>query len=329
MALDLDHGLRRGGQRGLSVGALVGVGDADAAGELSAVGGVLGPCLQRARAAVWFCSPWPCVSCSKHEGDVDLGAVAGAVLGVGDGDLVGDLLAPVKEAALDRRGDGDHRRRVADGDDGRFGVGLAAGVGDGQLGREDAVGGVDVRRVGVDRVDGAVAVEVPRVLDRVARVGVARPLAGEAHAERRLAVGRRRVEDGLGGALALDVVEAVHARVGVLREEPVAVGQQVQRAVGTELQVHRRVALERLGVARGAEVAAVEQVVDLEDLLVRVEPDLAQRVLREFGEEDRVVVVGRELRRVRVARGVVVLRGAVRADAARVELREQLRAGAA
>ena len=82
-------------------------------------------------------------------------------------------------------------------------------------------------------------------------------------------------------------------------EEAVAVSEQVEVPVGPELEVHGVVALER---ERGHDdrLTAVEERVDLEHLVVRVEPDLTHRVLRELAEERRAVVVGRELRLARV-----------------------------
>jgi hypothetical protein len=69
--------------------------------------------------------------------------------------------------------------------------------------------------------------------------------------------------------------------------------------------------------------------VDLEDPVLRVEPDLAQEVAGELAEDERAVVVLGELGRVRVVRVEVVWGRAVRADAAAAELGEELRAGAA
>ena len=133
-----------------------------------------------------------------------------------------------------------------------------------------------------------------------------------------------RVQHRLRRPRALHVLPLVHARVRVGGEEAVTVREQVERPVGPELQVHRVVALERR--RDGADRAAVEEVVDLEDLPVLVEPDLLQVVTGELAEEDRVVVVRRELRRARVVRVVLVARRAVRAHAAGAELREELRA---
>ena len=260
----------------------------------------------------------------EHERDLHARAVDRPVLRVGDGHGERDVLPELEEVAVERRVDRDRRRRVADGDHRGLGVGLPARVGDGQPRRVDAVRRVGERRVRVDRVDGAVVGEVPREADRVGGIRVARALAREGHRQRRPPVGRRGAQHGLRRALALDVGEAVHARVRVGGEEAVAVGQQVEVAVGPDLQVHRVVALERL--RRRADRAAVEQRVDLLDLAGGVEPDLLQVVARELPEQDRPVVVRRELGRARVGRVVVVLRRAVRTDAAGRELGPQPRA---
>ena len=180
-----------------------------------------------------------------------------------------------------------------------------------------------MRRVGLGG-DRRAVTEVPLIPDRLTRILVQGARAAEVDRQRRGAVGAVGREHGLRRALALDVLPLVHAGVRVGGEEAVAVGQQVQGAVGAELHVHRVVALEQ--EQRRAELAAVQRLVDLEHAVLRVQLDLAQRVLRELTQEDRLVVVGRELLRVRVRRVVVVLHGAVRADAARVELREQPRA---
>ena len=193
LAADLHHVLVGRRQRGLPVGALVGVGGADAAGDVAAVRRVLGVRLQRARAAGLGLLGVPVRVVHEHERHGDARAVDRAVLGIGGGDGERDRVAPLEEVTVERRVDRDRRRRVADGDRQRLGVRLAGRVGDGQLGRVDAVGRVDVRRVRIGRVDRAVAVEVPREADRVTRVGVARAVAGELHVERRDAVGRRGV----------------------------------------------------------------------------------------------------------------------------------------
>ena len=229
---------------------------------------------------------------------------------------------PPSSGAVDR----DRRGRVAGGDQrARRGL-LARGVEHRQHGGEAAALRVGVRRVGLGR-DRRAVTEVPLEADRVARIVVEGALAGELHRQRRRAVRAVRAEHRLGRPLALGVLPLVHARVRADDVEPVAVGQQVERAVRAPLHVHRVVALEHEPAGRGVRAAAaLEEAVDLEHVVLIVELDLAHRVLRPLADDHRVVVVRRELLRVRVGRVVGVLRRAVRADAARVELGEQPRA---
>ena len=244
------------------------------------------------------------------------------------GDRVGDVLAPLEEVTVDRRRDRHRRRRVADRDHRARGGGLPGRVGDRQPRRVDACGGVDMARVRVGRVDARrLYVEVPGERDRVAWVVVARALARELHRKRRGAVRRRGADRRVRRLRALRVLPPVHAGVGVGVEEAVAVGEQVEVAVGPELHVHRVVALERER-RRHQRLTAVQELVDLEDPVLGVEPDLAHGVLRELAEDHRPVVVRRELRLARVGRVEFVRGRPVRADAAGEQLREELRARA-
>ena len=131
----------------------------------------------------------------RHVVAVDRAVLGRAVLGVGDGDLVGHDVAELRDLAVLGDLDRDLGPGVA-GDD-RHGVdaGHAGLVGHGQLGAErcPAVSYVWVG-FGSVGVGVAVTVEVPRVGERGA-LGVDRSLGGELHLERqraRVGVGRSR-----------------------------------------------------------------------------------------------------------------------------------------
>ena len=219
-----------------------------------------------------------------------------AVLGVVHGHVERDLVAEVEEAALGRRADGDLRRRVADHDRDVVGAGLVGLVGDGQRRVVGPDAGVGVAGIRVGARRRAVA-EVPQVRDAAA-VGVARALAGELHRE------RVRARRGLVGArdrdrppAALHVVDAVERGAGVAAEEAAAVVEDVERAVGPELHVHRVLPLER---------RVVEERADLERAAGGVERGLLDPVAPPLVREPVVVEVRGELGLGRV-RGVVVV----------------------
>ena len=153
---------------------VVGVGGADAAGQVAAVRRVLRVGVQHARAA--RLALLGVAVRVVHEDERDrrrAHAVDRAVLGVGDGDRVGDVLAPLEEVTVDRGGDRHRRRGVADRDHRAGGRGLAGRVGDREPRRVDARDGVGVGRVRGRRVDAPVVVEVPGERDRVAGIVVA------------------------------------------------------------------------------------------------------------------------------------------------------------
>ena len=164
------------------------------------------PGLQRALAAGRLREVVRVLVVAERDLDHDVGAVDAAVggravLGVGDRDLVRDLVGEATRAgrrsACSKVIVGARLPTVI----GTFSTPVRPGlVRDRQLGREGAVGRVGVRRVGVGRVDVAVAVEVPGVGDRAA-LGVVRAGAVELHGQRREAGRRRRRSPSAIGAL--------------------------------------------------------------------------------------------------------------------------------
>ena len=244
--------------------------------------------------------------------DLHLGAVDRPVLGVGHVDLDPDGVAELEERAVGRQLDLDDRPGVADRDDRGGHTGAAGGVGDGQPGVVHAVGRVDERRVGLGRVDGAVVLEVPGVADdRVTRVGVPRALAGERHRQRcDTRVGRRGGRRRRRAGSFVDRVDLVDGGVLVAGEvAAVAVVEDVERAVGTELHVHR-----------GVERHGVEERVDAGHVALGVHGDVADPAARPLTGEEVVVEVLGELH-VRLEVGVeVVDRSGHRALAAAAEL---------
>ena len=140
--------LDRSSTRRLAVGALVGVGGADAAGDVAAVVDVLGERLQRPRAAGLVLLAVAVRVVHEHERHRrPASSRSGRPRGPVPTTVNGILSPQSKKSPSSGVVICDRRRGVADRDRRRLGVGLAAGVGDRQLGRVDAVGGVDVRRV--------------------------------------------------------------------------------------------------------------------------------------------------------------------------------------
>ena len=224
----------------------------------------------------------------------------------------------VKDASLpfERRLDRHRRRAVADRDQDVLDAAEAALVAHGELGRVGAVRRVGVRGVRGRGVDRAVGVEVPGVGDRAA-VGIARAGRVELHRERREAAGHRGRGLGDRGLVAGDVVDAVDARVGVVAAEARAPLDHVQRAVRTEVEVHRapvagaqRERVDRRHRARRAEVRGLDPAVV------------------PLGDEPLVVVERRELALGIEVRVEVVARAAHR-RAAGAEVRPEARVGVA
>ena len=187
LALLADLVLADGGQRrDAARAAVVGVRRADHAEHVAAVRDVV-----RDRSAgrrvqpVAVASAWPCVSWPSTNVTSTSRAVDRPVLRVGDRDRERDVVAEGERPALDRRGDRHRRRGVADRDRRVRRADLAARVDDRQLRRVTPARRVGVRRVRLDRVDRAVAVEVPLEADRVARIGVVRARAREVDGQRR------------------------------------------------------------------------------------------------------------------------------------------------
>ena len=121
----------------------------------------------------------------------------------------------------------------------------------------------------------AVAIEVPLVGDRVARVGVAGLVRVEVHVERRVAVGRRGADHGARCLVAGGVVQAPDAAGVVVGIEEVV--------AGAELQLDRtgRPGAERLDPGRAGKPVGSSL----------HHPDAVARVVR---EEERPVELGRE-----------------------------------
>ena len=245
---DLDLARRRQ-RRGAARAALVGVGRADDAEHVAAVRHVAGdrsagsPCSRRALLGMAV------RVMAEHERHRDVVAVDRRILGIGDRDLVLQLVPEREQPAVQRRG--------------HVTVGLVLPA--------VMIVLVDVR-LPEESITVSTAVKRPRWCRCASgwprwrsasrhrsptRSGSTRPDPRPAnprwrsYRQRRGAVGPVGGQHRLRRALALDVIPPVHAGVRVDGEEPVTVGQQVERAVRPELHVHRVVALEQERAGRG------------------------------------------------------------------------------
>ncbi|TGO04961.1 putative minor tail protein [Serinibacter arcticus] len=162
-----------------------------------------------------------------------------AVLRVGRGVPVRHVVAPREESAVGGVLEREHGRLVAHGHGDRGRRGLALRVGDAQ--RRDERADLVERVLGGDTlgVELAVAVEVPLVGELLALgVGGAGAVEGDGHG---CLAGRRRVRrrDRDRRLVLRRELDAVQARLRVLREEALAVVEHVHRPVRADLHVDR------------------------------------------------------------------------------------------
>ena len=117
-------------------------------------------------------------------------AVDDGIFDIGDFDAKGNRVSPVEDAAVGRPHQSHVWARVAGGY-GRLGAGLfAAFIGDGQSGRIVARLRVRVGELAGPAVDCAVAVDIPRVRQPGAGIGVVRIARVKSYGERHAAVCR-------------------------------------------------------------------------------------------------------------------------------------------